>query len=72
MTTVPAVIFLYTAQTEVSAVTIVRWINGGKIPSAAALSVVIFVTSAAVWMLQALLMRRLVRRTQAWQNSGRT
>jgi iron(III) transport system permease protein len=72
MTTVSAVIFLYTAQTEVSAVTIVRWINGGKIPSAAALSVVIFVTSAAVWMLQALLMRRLVRRTQAWQNSGRT
>jgi len=72
MTTVSAVIFLYTAQTEVSAVTIVRWINGGKIPSAAALSVVIFVTSAAVWMLQALLMRRLVRRTQAWQNSART
>ncbi len=68
MTTVSAVIFLYTAETSVSAVAIVHWVNQGKVQSAAALSVMVFATSALVWALQFILTRGLVRRNRAWSS----
>jgi len=67
MTTVSAVIFLYTAETKLAAVTIVNWNDSGKFNHAAALSVVITVTSALAWGLQTLLSRGLLRRARAWQ-----
>ncbi len=68
MTTVSAVIFIYTANTKLASVTIVHWNDQGKLPSAAALGVVITATSAAAWGLQALLSRGVLRRAQAWQH----
>jgi iron(III) transport system permease protein len=70
MTTVSAVIFLYTARTKLAAITIVHWNDGGKLANAAALSMVVFLTCCAAWMVQALLTRGLLRRTQAWRRTS--
>lgn len=67
MTTVSAVVFLYTADTKLAAITILIMNDGGKLPSAAAMGVVIMATSAMVWGLQALLARGILRRSQAWR-----
>lgn len=66
MTTVAAVVFLYSANTQVAAVIIVNWNNGGHINSSAALSVVLFATAAAVWIMQAVAGRYLLRRAMMW------
>ncbi|NTE65531.1 putative 2-aminoethylphosphonate ABC transporter permease subunit [Agrobacterium tumefaciens] len=51
MTTVAAVIFLYTANTQIAAITIVSWQSSGKVAAAAAMSMVILMTSASIWAL---------------------
>lgn len=67
MTTVAVVIFLYSARTQVAAITIVGWQTGGRLPASAAMSTVLLATSAAVWMLRAWLAGRLFARMQAWK-----
>lgn len=67
MTTVAAVIFLYSARTQVAAITIVNWNTGGALAPSAAMSTVLLITSASVWLLRAWVSSRLARRMQAWK-----
>lgn len=68
MTTVSAVIFLYSIDTRVASVTIVNMFDFGFTAPAAAMSVMIVLTSGIVRLAHFLLTRRLVRRTQAWRS----
>lgn len=67
MTTVSAVIFLYSTDTKLAAVTIINMDESGFTAAAAAMAVAIVATSATVKVAHLLLTRRLERRTQAWR-----
>ena len=67
MTTVSAVIFLYSTETKPAAVTIVNMDEAGFTAAAAAMAVCIVVTSAAVKIVHLMLTRRIERKTQAWR-----
>jgi iron(III) transport system permease protein len=67
MTTVSAVVFLYSTETKLSAISIIHMDEGGFTAAAAAMAVTIVATSAAVKVAHLLLTRRLNRRTQAWR-----
>jgi len=67
MTTVSAVIFLYSTDTKPAAVTIVNMDEAGFTASAAAMAICIVLTSAAVKVVHLLLTKRFERRTQAWR-----
>jgi iron(III) transport system permease protein len=67
MTTVSAVIFLYSTETKPAAVTIVNMDEAGFTAAAAAMAVCIVVTSAAVKIVHLMLTRRIERTTQAWR-----
>ena len=71
MTTVAAVIFLYSARTQVAAITIVNWNTGGALAPSAAMSTVLLITSASVWLLRAWVSSRLARRMQAGDDRRR-
>jgi iron(III) transport system permease protein len=68
MTTVSAVVFLYSPKTTLAAVAIVNLDEAGDIGAAAAMATLVVVTSAAVCFLYFLLQRFLERRTQAWRS----
>ncbi len=67
MTTVSAVIFIYTAQTKLASVAIVNMNDSGAIAAAAAMAVVVTATSAGVKLAETLVSRVLLRRSQAWR-----
>ncbi len=67
MTTVSAVIFLFSADTKLASVTIINLDEYGFTASAAAMAMVIVATSGAVKLLQVILTRRVHRTTQAWR-----
>ncbi len=67
MTTVSAVIFLYSTDTKLAAVTIINMDESGFTAAAAAMAVAIVATSATVKIVHLLITRRLQRRTQAWR-----
>ncbi len=67
MTTVSAVIFLYSTDTKLASVSIINMDEAGFTAAAAAMAVVIVATSAAVKIAHVLLTRRLGRFTQAWR-----
>ncbi len=67
MTTVSAVIFLYSTNTKLAAVTIINMDESGFTAAAAAMAMTIVVTSAAVKITHVLLTRKLDRTTQAWR-----
>jgi iron(III) transport system permease protein len=67
MTTVSAVIFLYSTDTKLAAVTIINMDESGFTAAAAAMAMTIVATSAAVKIAHVLLTRRLQRVTQAWR-----
>lgn len=67
MTTISALVFLYSANTKVATVSIVLLNDNAMLGPAAAMSVLILGTSALVVSLQWLLMRGLLKRTQAWR-----
>lgn len=67
MTTVSAVIFLYSTETTLASVTIINMDEGGFTAVAAAMAVTIVATSAAVKIAHLIITRRLQRRTQAWR-----
>jgi len=67
MTTVSAVVFLYGPDTTLAAVTVLSMDDAGDIAPAAAMSMMIILTSAGMRLLHALLTRGLLRRTQAWR-----
>lgn len=66
MTTVSALIFLFTAQTRVAAIAVVNLIEGSRIGQAAALATVIMAISTLAALIQAAL-RRGVTRAQPWR-----
>ncbi len=67
MTTVSAVIFLYSTNTKLAAVSIINMDEAGFTAVAAAMAMTIVATSAAVKIAHVLLTRRLDRTTQAWR-----
>jgi iron(III) transport system permease protein len=67
MTTVSAVVFLYAPNTTLAAVAVLNMDDAGEIAPAAAMAVLIFVTTAVVRLLYTLLTRNLLTRTQRWR-----
>ncbi len=68
MTTVSAVVFLYSPSTTLASVAIVNLDEAGDIGAAAAMATLIVVTSALVCLVYYFLQAWLERRTQAWRS----
>ncbi len=66
MTTVSALIFLFTAQTRVAAIAVVNMVEGSRLGQAAALAVLIMVMSIVATVLQ-ISIKALVIRQQRWR-----
>jgi len=67
MTTVSAVVFLYSSNTKLASISILNMDDAGNTANAAAMGMTIVATSAAVRIAQGVLTRGLNRRTQAWR-----
>lgn len=67
MTTVSAVVFLYAPDTTLAAIAVLNMDDAGDVAPAAAMAMMIFLTSAAVRILYAALARGWLRHTQAWR-----
>jgi iron(III) transport system permease protein len=67
MTTVSAVVFLYGPDTALAAVAVLNMDDAGDIAPAAAMGMMIVMTSAGVKLLHALATSGLLRRVQAWR-----
>ena len=67
MTTVSAVVFLYSPQTTLASVAVLNMDDAGDIAPAAAMGMMIFYTNALVRLAYAGITRGLFRRTQAWR-----
>jgi iron(III) transport system permease protein len=72
MTTISAVVFLYSPKTTLASVSILQLDEAGAIGSAAAMATLIVITSALVTGLLFALEWLLIRRTQSWRNAART
>jgi iron(III) transport system permease protein len=64
---VSAVIFLYSTDTKLAAISIVNMDEAGFTAAAAAMAMAIVATSASVKVAHVLLTRRLERSTQGWR-----
>ncbi len=71
MTTISAVVFLYSPDTKLASVAILNLDEAGDTGPAAAMAVLIAATSAVVTVLYMLLGRWVDRRTQTWRAPGR-
>ena len=69
MTTISAVVFLYSPQTKVASIAILNLDEAGEIGAAAAMAVMIAAISAAATGIFMLLARLVDRRTQAWRST---
>ncbi|MFD1882807.1 putative 2-aminoethylphosphonate ABC transporter permease subunit [Paracoccus pacificus] len=67
MTTVSAVVFIYSTHTALASIAVLNMDDAGDIAPAAAMGMMIFYTNVAARLLHALLSRRILRRTQAWR-----
>ena len=67
MTTVSAVVFIYSADTTLASVAVLNMDDAGEVASAAAMGMMIVCTSAGVRLLHALLTRGIARSSQAWR-----
>jgi iron(III) transport system permease protein len=67
MTTVSAVVFLYSVHTNLASVAILNMDDAGEYAAAAAMAMVIVATCVAARVLHALLTRGVLRRSQAWR-----
>ncbi len=67
MTTVSAVVFIYSAEHVLASLSILRLDDSGRTAPAAAFGVVIVATSAGLRLIQAILLRGILRRSQAWR-----
>jgi iron(III) transport system permease protein len=68
MTTISAVVFLYSPETKVASITILNLDEAGEIGAAAAMALLIAAASTAGTLLFMGLARLVERRTQAWKN----
>ena len=71
MTTVSALVFLYSPQTLPASVAILNLDEAGELGPAAAMATLIVLTTAAVSLLYSLLTHLLFKRHQAWRNASR-
>jgi iron(III) transport system permease protein len=71
MTTISAVVFLYSPKTMLASISIVHLDEAGNVGSAAAMATLIVVTSGVVTLLSFAAESLLVRRTQAWRALAR-
>ena len=69
MTTISAVVFLYSPNTTLASISILQLDEAGAIGSAAAMATLIVLTSAVVTGVMFAGERWLIRRTQAWRNT---
>lgn len=67
MTTVSAVVFIYSPNTTLASVAVLNMDDAGDIAPAAAMAMMIVYTSAAVRLIHALVTRGLTHRLQAWR-----
>jgi iron(III) transport system permease protein len=67
MTTVSAVIFLYSTDTKLASVAVVNMDEAGFTAAAAAMATMIVITSAGIKLLQVALNYALARHAQAWR-----
>ncbi len=67
MVTISAVVFLYSADTQLASVAILNLDEAGEIGPAAAMATLIVAASTAICLLYAVLTRFVVTRTQAWR-----
>ncbi|MEE8501807.1 MAG: putative 2-aminoethylphosphonate ABC transporter permease subunit, partial [Kiloniellales bacterium] len=67
MTTVSAVVFLYSTDTTLASVAVLNMDDQGELPFAAAMAMMIAYTCGGARILHALLTRGIVRSTQAWR-----
>ncbi len=68
MTTVSAVIFLYSPKTALAAVAVMNMDDAGDIAPAAAMGMMIFYTNVAARLIHLFITRGLTKRTQAWRS----
>lgn len=68
MTTISSVVFLYSPDTKLASIAILAMDNAGFVASAAAMAMMIVVTSAGVRLLHFFASRGLSARTQAWRS----
>ncbi len=71
MTTISAVVFLYSPETKVASIAILNLDEAGEIGAAAAMAVLIALSSTVATLLFMLLARWSNKRTQAWKTGGR-
>ena len=67
MTTVSAVVFLYSPDTTLASVAVLNMDDAGDIAPAAAMGMMIFYTNAAARIIHLILSRGVMKRTQAWR-----
>ncbi|MGD9743759.1 MAG: putative 2-aminoethylphosphonate ABC transporter permease subunit [Dongiaceae bacterium] len=67
MTTVSAVVFLYSADTKLASIAVLNMDDAGKTSSAAAMGMTIVASCILLRLLQVLLMRGLSRRSEVWR-----
>ena len=70
MTTISAVVFLYSPETKVAAIAILNLDESGDIGAAAAMAVLIAAASTIATLLFMVFGRLVNRRTQAWRQPG--
>lgn len=67
MTTVSAVVFIYSTNTELASVAVLNMDDAGDIASASAMGMMIFYTNVAARMLHAYVSRSTLKRSEAWR-----
>ena len=70
MTTVSAVVFIYSANTALASVAVLNMDDAGDIAPAAAMGMMIFYTNVLARLVHAGLSRAVLVRTQAWRSRG--
>src|SRR5690606_6224512 len=68
MTTVSAVVFIYSTHTQLASVAVLNMDDAGDVAPAAAMGMMIFYTNVVARLLHALVSRVLLSRTQAWRS----
>ena len=67
MTTVSAVVFLYSPDTTLASVAVLNMDDAGDVAPAAAMGMMIFYTNVAARLIHLLVSRKLLLKTQAWR-----
>ncbi len=68
MTTVSAVVFLYSPKTTLASIAVLNMDDAGDIAPAAAMGMMIFYTNAAARIIHLIASKGILRRTQAWRS----